>query len=229
MDIVYLVKEGARNPELIYSVRSVCKNLPHRKIWFIGGCPEGILPDVYYPFNRISNVKTRNTAKMYELICKIEEISDDFMLFNDDFFIMEPTKELPPRYWRTLEEKVEQMKMKYGGSTRWTALLKIASDELIYRQFTDYDFELHVPMVFNKRKLAEVIKKFPGIPCKRSLYGNFYKLYESGEEKPDGKIHDWNIDVFNMDIISTDDESFKNGAIGRRIREAFPKPSKYEV
>ena len=228
MDIVYLVKEGAYNLELIYSVRSVCKNLPFKRIWFIGGCPEGILPDMYYPFRRISNIKTRNTAKMYELICGINEISDDFMLFNDDFFIMNQIDELPPRYWQTLKDKVALMKQIYG-STRWATLLEIASDALKEKQYEQYNFELHVPMVFNKEKLARTIRKFPDIPCKRSLYGNMYKLYETGLERPDGKIHDLNIDIFNADIISTDDESFKSGAIGRRIRKEFPNPSKYEI
>lgn len=228
MDVVYFVKEGAKNPELIYSVRSVCKNLPFRKIWFIGGCPEGILPDVSHPFNRISNIKTRNTAEMFKLVCKIEGISDDFMFFNDDFYIMQPMKELPARYWSTLDEKIELMRKIYG-STRWSGLLEIASDALKTRGYTNYNFELHVPMVFNKKKLEKVIQKFPGIPCKRSLYGNYYKLYENGLEKPDGKVHRLDVELMNVDIISSDDQSFKEGAIGRQIREAFPNPSKYEI
>lgn len=228
MDIVYFVKEGADNPELIYSVRSVCQNMKFRKIWFIGGCPRGILPDVSYPFNRISNVKTRNTSAMFRLVCKIDGISDDFLFFNDDFFIMNPLENLPPRYFGTLEEKIELMHKIYG-STRWSGLLKIASDELATRGYTTYNFELHVPMIFNKKKLEKVITKFPGIPCKRSLYGNYYKLYEQGAKIPDGKIHNLDVEVFNMDIISTDDESFKKGAIGKQIRRTFPNPSRYEI
>lgn len=228
MDIVYLVKEGAYNPELIYSVRSVCKNLPYNRIWFIGGCPRGIFPDMSHGFRKISNIKTKNTSKMYELICTIDEITDDFMLFNDDFFIMEQMKEMPAQYWGTLSDKVKLMHKIYG-STRWARLLNEASFELLSKGYNNYNFELHVPMVFNKQKLADAIKMFPDVPCKRSLYGNVYGLYENGLERPDGKVHDLNIDIFNMDIISTDDDSFKKGVIGKRIRQEFPDPSKYEV
>lgn len=229
MDIVYFVKEGAHNPELVYSVRSACENLKFRRLWFIGGCPEGILPDVSYPFNRISNIKTNNTAEMFKLVCRIDAISEDFIFFNDDFYVMQPMEALPARYWGTLEEKAALIQRMYNVSTRWSNLLNIASDALKGAGCTTYNFELHVPMVFNRKKLEKVIKRFPGIPCKRSLYGNFYKLYENGLEKPDGKIHRLDIDVFNMDILSSDDRSFREGAIGREIRKKFPNPSKYEI
>ena len=228
MDIVYFVKEGAYNPELIYSVRSACKNLKFRKIWFIGGCPKGILPDVSYPFNKISNIKTKNTAEMFKVVCRIEDITDDFIFFNDDFYVMKPMEELPARYYGKLEDKIAQMRLLYGD-TRWTQLLNIANDALKEKDLTTYNFELHAPMVINKEKMANVIQKFPGIPCKRSLYGNYYKLYENGLEIPDGKIHSLNLDVVGLDIISTDDESFQKGVIGKRVRDAFPHPSKYEI
>lgn len=228
MDVVYFVKEGAQNPELIYSVRSVCKNLKFRKIWFIGGCPEGIMPDFYCHFNRVSSVKTRNTAAMFRMLCGIDKISDNFIFFNDDFYVMKPTDKLPPRYWGTLGEKVELMEEMYG-STRWSRLLEQAEKKLKEYGYETYDFELHVPMIMNKERLAEVINKFPGTPCKRSLYGNYFRLYMDGEEKPDGKIHGLKHVVQNMDFLSTDDESFRRGAIGEQIRKAFPKPSDYEL
>lgn len=45
-DIVYFVKESKTNEELRYSLRTL-KNFPHRKVWFYGGCPEGLKPDQY--------------------------------------------------------------------------------------------------------------------------------------------------------------------------------------
>ena len=229
MDVVYFVKEGAYNPELIYSVRSVCKNLKFRRLWFIGGCPKGILPDVSHPFRRISNVKTKNTAAMFRLVCQIDEISDDFLFFNDDFFVMKPTDEIKPRFFGTLEEKSAQIRQQYGSSTRWSTLLKIAADELIARRCNTYNFELHCPMVINKKKMAKIIELFPGVGCKRSLYGNYYNLFEEGEAKPDGKVHSLDIVPHGLDMLSTDDISFAQGAVGKEIRGKFPKPSKYEI
>lgn len=51
-DIVYFVKNSEYNGELRYSMRSVLKNFPHRKIWFVGGLPKGIKPDYYQPVNQ---------------------------------------------------------------------------------------------------------------------------------------------------------------------------------
>lgn len=41
MDIVYLVKECRINEELTYSLRSLV-NLPHDKVFLVGGCPTNI-------------------------------------------------------------------------------------------------------------------------------------------------------------------------------------------
>ena len=35
-DIVYILKNGEISDEIIYSIRSVCKNFPYRKIWIYG-------------------------------------------------------------------------------------------------------------------------------------------------------------------------------------------------
>ena len=48
-DIVYFVKNTEENEELIYSLRSVDKNFPFNKVWFFGGCPKGLTPDVHIP------------------------------------------------------------------------------------------------------------------------------------------------------------------------------------
>lgn len=43
-DIVYFVKESAKNEELRYSLRSL-KNFPHGRVWFYGYCPSFLKPD----------------------------------------------------------------------------------------------------------------------------------------------------------------------------------------
>lgn len=229
LDVVYFVKESGSNPELIYSVRSICKNLQFKHLWFIGGCPQGILPDFYQHFERISSIKTHNTRKMFEVVCEIDEISEDFIFFNDDFFVMRPTDEILPRWYGTLEDKAALTELMYGTNTRWSRALYTADEELYQRGYATCNFELHVPMIFNKKKLKKIIKEFPNTPCKRSLYGNYYELYKTGVERPDGKIHSLELTLFNNDFLSTDDRSFKKGEIGRYIKQQFPNPSKYEI
>lgn len=229
MDIVYFVKNTAKNPELIHSVRSVCENFPYRKIWFLGGCPEGIIPDCHISIQPISKIKTKTTANLFKKACANSLITDDFILFNDDFFVMKEVESLPPRYSSTLEETAARIKRKYKKATHYTKLLEEASQKLKEKGCTTFNFDMHVPMVINKEKMLKVMEEFPGIGCKRSLYGNYYELWKTGIEKKDVKIHNLGPVVLDKDFVSTDDDTFLKGETGRLLRNRFPKPSKYEI
>lgn len=228
-DIVYFVKNTAKNPELVHSVRSVCQNFPYRKIWFLGGCPEGILPDCHIPVQPISRIKTQVTANLFKIACTNDDITEDFILFNDDFFIMKEVTELPPRYHSTLDVMAERIERLYGHQTRYTKLLDAANDALLDAGYENYNFDLHIPMIINKKKMLKVMDKFPGLPCKRSLYGNYYELWKTGIEKPDVKVHDTGIVLVGSDFVSTDDGSFNKGEIGRMLRNKFADKCMYEV
>ena len=96
-DIVYFVKESPVNEELRYSLRSLV-NFPHRKVIFYGCCPDGLSPDVHIKVNQNCENKWLNVNKMLRLACKNKDITKDFWLFNDDFFIMEKI-ETPCNYY----------------------------------------------------------------------------------------------------------------------------------
>lgn len=228
MDIVYFVKNTSKNPELICSVRSVCENFPYHKIWFLGGCPEGIVPDNHISIQPISKIKTKVTANLFKEACTNPLITDDFILFNDDFFILEKITTLPPRYYSTLEETADRIKHMYSQPTKYTALLEEASRKLKEAGCTTYNFDMHVPMIINKEKMLEVMEKFPGIGCKRSLYGNYYELWRGGVEKRDVKIHGMGPYILNGQFCSTDDETFLKGETGRTLKRKFPEACRYE-
>ena len=56
LDIVYIVKNTEYNGELRYSLRSVCKNFPHRNIWIVGNLPKGIKCDYFQPVKQFNNL-----------------------------------------------------------------------------------------------------------------------------------------------------------------------------
>ena len=49
-DIVYILKNDVEPNELRYSLRTVEKNFPHGRVFFFCGCPQGITPDRFVPF-----------------------------------------------------------------------------------------------------------------------------------------------------------------------------------
>ena len=128
MDIVYILKKDIQSDELRYSLRSL-KNFPHDKVWFFGGIPEDLKPDraVYVEQRGTTTwAKVRNTI---ELVCRTREVSDDFWLFNDDFFVMKPVDEWTPKYDRTLYRRVEQIKSRHNGAgSLYTAQLEITRE-----------------------------------------------------------------------------------------------------
>ena len=65
-DIVYFVKDTKINEELRYSLRSL-KNFPHGKVWFYGGCPEGLKPDYHIKIEQDQPTKWANIFKMFKL------------------------------------------------------------------------------------------------------------------------------------------------------------------
>lgn len=231
LDIVYFVKSAGRNEELVYSLRSVCENMEFRNVWFFGGCPAHLQPDKYMWRDQLNGKsKWHNTATLMRVACETPTLSDNFILFNDDFFVMKKIKKLRPMYYGTLEELAGTIETKrnHGHATRYTMLLRNAGDILSFQGESTYNFELHVPMVINKKKMLEVIRMFPNVHCKRSLYGNLNSLHLKGVEIKDVKIHSlekyWDTGKF----LSTDDTSFASGEAGRIIKEKFKNPSRFE-
>lgn len=95
MDIVYVVKDAAYNDELKWSLRSVEKNFPHKRVWFYGGKVVGLHPDKQVVVKQEGSRKYDRVRNMLKMIAENDEITEDFVLFNDDFFVMDKVESLP--------------------------------------------------------------------------------------------------------------------------------------
>ena len=229
-DIVYILRNNIDDKELIYSVRSVCQNFEFNKIWFAGGIPENISADncIYIPQkgrNRWS--KVTNSIKD---ICMNQDISENFWLFNDDFFIMRPlTTSLPPLIDGTIQKRIRTLNKKFPVTmSEYAKQLFITQKALEDAGYDTLNYALHVPMLINKSKAVETINKFPNCPMFRSLYGNMHNIggtitkdvkIISLEKAPTGEEY----------LLSTSDDSFKNGRVGMHIRNQFKERCRYEV
>ena len=107
LDIVYFVKDGTRNEELRYSLRSVSMNMPHKRVWIFGGCTLNIVPDVRVKVAQTGKTKWDRVRNMYKMVCENKEITDNFIMFNDDFFVMHPTDHIEYMYRCSLEEHIK--------------------------------------------------------------------------------------------------------------------------
>ena len=230
-DIVYFVKNSEYNGELRYSMRSVLKNFPHRKIWFVGGLPKGIKPDYYQPVNQSEKPfkdKYDNVSKLRKAILDNKGISNNFILFNDDFFVLKPVKTLPIYINHDLEFLIDYVQKRAGVlNRRYIHIIEDMIRKLDDDLLSHINFELHVPMMINKKCLQWITDKY-GV-FRRSLYGNNFYPMDTCVPMKDVKIYD-NMQLPSEDqiFVSTTDASFNQGVIGQYIRELFPDPCEYE-
>lgn len=230
-DIVYICKKGIDSEELRYSLRSVCKNFPYNLVWIYGDCPKDISPDRFIPVDQNGSTLWARVAYTLNQIFKNDEISENFWLFNDDFFVMnkvDPGDE--PKAWinGSIDHQVKGIMIRNHGPSKYTDQLKKTAATLRSKGYDSLNYAVHVPMLINRKKGLETLKAFPHIPMFRCLYGNMHKIpailhrdvkLVGTNEKPDP----------NWLYLSTNDGSFRSGQVGDYIREKFQERCRYEV
>lgn len=232
MDVVYICRNG-ENEELRYSIRSVEKNLPHANVWVIGGKP-GWYGGSYIQVAQ-NRSKFQNAKANMKVIAKSPSISEDFVLMNDDFFILKPVKKLEYYYSGPLSEKIKYYEGAYTSST-YTAMLKKSLESLKLLGVVDpKDYAIHVPFIMNKEKLKEILDLDISW---RLAYGNIYKVggklvktFESGNKDvkvyvKNGSVTDFAKNSISDTFLSSDDSSFKH--LRPMLENLFPEASKLE-
>lgn len=223
-DIVYILRNdiGDATDELRYSLRSVEKNLPYRKIWFYGGVPEGLTPDKQVELQQQGLNKWQKVCYTLKAVCNNADITPDFYLFNDDFFIMQKVEgDIPPMVKvGTVRQWAEKIRNETGRISAYQHMLLATSARLLNFGFKDLNYALHTPMLINRKKALEALNLFGGVPMFRTFYGNYCNL--GGKVRNDVKISDLEtVPDPNIDFLSTNGDSFKNGAVGEYIRKKF--------
>jgi hypothetical protein len=224
LDLVYICRDG-NNEELRYSIRSAVANLPHDNIWVVGGKPEwytGKHIAVPQEASKVDNARN-NLLK----VISSPEVSESFILMNDDFFVMKKLESIPIYNGGMLKDKIiKRLKQQRYGSylTSLNQMYLYLAKLLKIIDVVDYD--IHVPMVMEKSKLAEALKHNV---LWRSTYGNMFNI--GGIIIDDVKILRYNpqmkFDFDTVPYLSTEDDSFED--IRKIILEdMFPYPSSYE-
>src|SRR5688572_14976620 len=96
MDIVFPIRASGRTDELRYSLRSLV-NLPHDRVWIAGHRPEWVSKEVGHIAVHQLGGTTKYERSLANLLaaCSHPEVSDEFVRFDDDFFVMVPMDRVP--------------------------------------------------------------------------------------------------------------------------------------
>jgi hypothetical protein len=228
MDLVYFCRDGD-NEELRYSIRSAVKNLKFDKLWVVGGKPSwytGPYIEVPQKGRKYQNVQD-NAHKIFHS----PEISDPFVLMNDDFYIVKPVDNVVNFNGGKLLDRAI-LYDSLAPMSKYTQKLFDTYSFLLKSGIQDpLDFELHVPIVINKLGFK---KAFNNKHLWRSLYGNFQHVPSIGMEE-DVKVYvdgplifkSYSINDLKYPYLSSDDGSFEF-LYDHILRDMFPEPSIYE-
>lgn len=230
MDVLYPLKQHDNNNELRCSLRSL-KNIPHDRVFVCGWKPFWMTDDVVHiPTDQDNNENkylksTRNLIKA----CEDERLSDDFILMNDDMYIMRPITEIPVMHRGPINDVINWYWKRHSSGPYANGMVATFHrlDRMGCKNIMSY--ELHVPMVVNKKKFLETLKlslEMEGFG-KRTLYGNINQI--GGVQAEDVKYSTRRRDIDpELAFISTEEASFMYHPIGNYIREKFNKRCKYE-
>lgn len=235
MDVVWICRNGP-NEELRYSIRSVVANMPHNDILVVGGRPDWytgpFLSVETFWGSRKSTNKYVNAKNNIQHIVDSKKVSDEFIFMNDDFYVMQPIDRLQYYHGGHFSNKLNLFKQ-YAPDASYARMLNRTKSVLDGLQIKDpLDYTLHVPFLYNKKKLAKVLAYDGSI---RTLYGNIHKV--GGTQIEDVKVHpkrskEWAPEPFDYmnretPFLSTADSAFeavKKNLLGK----VFTEPSKYE-
>jgi hypothetical protein len=229
MDIVYVCRDG-ENEELRYSIRSAIANIPHDNLWLVGGKPE------WYGGKFLESEKKNSVYQQVwsnlKAVIECNQISDDFILMNDDFFVVLPVEHIGVFYNKTINEYCDNRDNLIDDRSYTNMLRDTAGRLYVSNKIVDpKNYEMHIPFVFNKTKLEPLIGNYPQL---RSAYGNIYNI--GGEDMSDVKVYDPSRNYpFSFDYmyklgtyLSTEDGSFEM-VKDHILDKLFPIPSQNEL
>ena len=190
-DVVYVVRAEETNEDLRHSLRSLA-NLPHAKVYIAGYCPSWVRNAIAVPRDQEKQSNQENSNLNLLAAASLEDLSDNFIFMNDDFFIMQPSPELPLMHMGPLDDIITRYKSNNRMGQAWSL---IATRDELRRVVPDREllaYELHMPMVMNKYKVREMFdgwKRSVMALRPRTYYGNLYGkegvITEDAKEVPD--------------------------------------------
>lgn len=227
MDVVYVCRDG-ENHELKYSLRTL-ENVDHDKVWIFGGAPIWIDTEALeYRPRKQSLSAYHSTRDHIAAACKTPEVSDPFMLWNDDFYAMQKIGTLPVYHRGSLEILLEKF---ISTNTPWGKGLRETASMLEKRGLLKgaLSYDHHMPLVIHKAEMLEAVRwartaRSDAVHL-RTLYGAIANL--GGIEHDDAKMMRRSGPFPPGAWLSSGDDTFRS-TVEPVLRYLFPNKSAYE-
>lgn len=222
MHAVYLCRPGD-NEELRYSLRSLRNVADIDHVWIFGDAPEWCTADVV----RVAPKGNKFDIVHGNLLAALDhpEVAEDFVLFNDDMYVMHPIPTTPTLNRGTVQDVLDEYAT-MGIRSHYTRSMEKTRDRLERAGYTDLlSFELHTPMPSTKTAMREAMRlrsfnrwntrtAHGAVAGTRGDYSTDVKVYRPRDPIPAGPF------------LSTSDLSIR--WITPLLADTFPEPSQYE-
>ena len=161
-------------------------------------------------------------------------MSPDFILMNDDFFVVRPVDEIETMHRGPVSLLLADIRAQVGLSQYALGMretLRVLSARGIAEPVS---YALHTPMVMNKYRLLSTLDtcdriRDPKVKATdlRTMYGNLWAI--GGRQVDDVKIHRHRSELtWDAPYVSTAPETW-NSSRTDFIRDLFPDPCRYEA
>lgn len=228
MDAMYVNRDG-ENPELRYSLRTLRQNVDHNEVWVFGGAPSWLdTNEVNYRHRHQSNNVYQSARDHLKAACNSAEVSDPFLLFNDDFFAMRHVGEVPVYHRGSLEALLAEFTT---SKTPWAKGLHETAAFMARQGMLEgaMSYDTHLPLVIHKEPMREAFRvaksmRGPAIHL-RTLYGAIANL--GGEYHPDPKVLRRSFPFPTGAWLSSSPETYR-ATVEPVLRYLFPDPCPYE-
>ena len=233
MDLLYILGSGTvwDNNEIRFSLRSAEKNIKDlEKVFIVGEKPDWLQNIEHLPLADLYKIKWRNAYAKVSRACMSPFLSADFLLMNDDFFILKPITgaDYPFYFSSILTKNASYYKTKFLTTPQQTAtLLPLHVKDV-------RNFAVHRPVRFNKQKYLDMPRfdlAMTGF-SPRSFYCNFYGV--PGVQCADKTLSplmtekDFDRACADRTDISVFSATARSPIFQNWIQKMFPEPSKYE-
>lgn len=157
MDIVYIYKRTDDDFSIQHSLISVQKYMPWvRKIWIYGDKPESTVP-----FTHVDGIEPRasNFFKLIQGASEIEGLSDEFLVFADDYIVLKNVSEEEARVI-TYIENLDHAAAKDVERDQWQEWIMRTWADLHTKGISPvYNFETHTPVMLRKNWIKEAVRE----------------------------------------------------------------------
>lgn len=229
IDVVYPLGKGSmwNNQEIKFSLRSIEKHLKgFRNVYVIGDRP-AFLKDVYHIAQDDVKSDPPDTNILWKILtaCNTTEVSENFIFFNDDHYLMQDCEAKDfPYYYSTMLEQYTPKRGSDGYGRRCRNTLNLLKS---LNWPTKY-FDTHYPIVYNKN----LFKGFVGANYDhRAKDGMILKsLYCNAVQIEGVKIDDCKVPYQLIKELPcwSSYPTMSNGA-KQFLMQRFPDKSKYEI